>query len=448
MQEARGDCRKGGGAWYVENTLPLLDSPNEFYIDLYAQPPLVYFMPNKTLPTDPSAIVEFSVLRNLIEVRGTLAEPVLDLSVSNLKFELTYPTHMDAHEVPSGGDWTVHRGGALFLEYVVRSEVYGNEFQFMGGNAVFVSRYARDIEIRRNSFYALGSSAILMVGDPLFNSSRPVNRVKDENHVERVLVSENVASEIGLVVKQSAGVFLSICRSIFVERNVIFNSARAGIVFNDGFGGNTTIKQNILFNTVMETHDHGPFNVWDRQQWFQNPQVNPTKFPFMFVNNLMLGNSKGPKGVDLDDGARFFEVYDNVLWGALQKFKGNDITVRNNLIFPSEFACVFMTPINKSPANMLFEQNTCISSNDAPYFFNAQKTASRKLCKPSNFIARNNKFIGTGMGKRWTGCGKTLHWRTWKDKFLQDVSTIVSTRLPSPNEQLDLVESYLPFYPK
>jgi len=46
--------------------------------------------------------------------------------------------------------------------------------------------------------------------------------------------------------------------------NVVFNLARAGFNFNDGFGGGDEVYGNILWNTCRESSDHGPMNSWDR----------------------------------------------------------------------------------------------------------------------------------------------------------------------------------------
>jgi hypothetical protein len=43
--------------------------------------------------------------------------------------------------------------------------------------------------------------------------------------------------------------------------NVGFNGPRAFINLNDGFGGNTTIAFNNIWNTCRESGDHGPINV-------------------------------------------------------------------------------------------------------------------------------------------------------------------------------------------
>ena len=42
-----------------------------------------------------------------------------------------------------------------------------------------------------------------------------------------------------------------------IVNNVVFNIPRAGINFNDGFGGANVIHDNLLFNTCRESSDHG-----------------------------------------------------------------------------------------------------------------------------------------------------------------------------------------------
>jgi hypothetical protein len=42
-----------------------------------------------------------------------------------------------------------------------------------------------------------------------------------------------------------------------VEDNVVFNGPRAGINFNDGFGGGTNVTSNLIYNQCRESGDHG-----------------------------------------------------------------------------------------------------------------------------------------------------------------------------------------------
>ena len=46
-----------------------------------------------------------------------------------------------------------------------------------------------------------------------------------------------------------------------VLRWTLTDKNRAGINFNDGFGGGDVIERNLVFSTCRESGDHGPFNV-------------------------------------------------------------------------------------------------------------------------------------------------------------------------------------------
>ena len=51
------------------------------------------------------------MVHQVIEVEG--AAGVL---LRGLTFTATAPTFLDPYECPSGGDWSIHRGAALFVE--------------------------------------------------------------------------------------------------------------------------------------------------------------------------------------------------------------------------------------------------------------------------------------------------------------------------------------------
>jgi hypothetical protein len=74
---------------------------------------------------------------------------------------------------------------------------------------------------------------------------------------------------LGYVEKQSAGVELSMCSDIVVSHNTIYDVPRAGINVSEGTWGGHVIEYNDIFNTVKETGDHGSFNSWGRDRYWQ-----------------------------------------------------------------------------------------------------------------------------------------------------------------------------------
>ena len=57
--------------------------------------------------------------------------------------------------------------------------------------------------------------------------------------------------------------------------NVHFNGPRAGMNFNDGFGGGDVIDGNVIGNCVRESGDHGPYNSWDRVPYITTLRTGP-----------------------------------------------------------------------------------------------------------------------------------------------------------------------------
>lgn len=421
-QEARGDCGKGGGNWYVENVLELLDSPGEYFLDLEALT-LYYYPPSigmNPMLNPRTVTVELNYeIRNVLTING--AKNVI---IRNIEFWGGYPTHMDDHDVPSGGDWSVHRGGVVFIEKSENVAVQECQFHHSGGNAIFINHYARNIRIERNEFYAIGSSAVLMVGDPKLVASDPWNIV---DYPENVLMYGNVVSHFGMIVKQSAGAFVSLGKNVLVEENVIFHAPRAGIVFNDGFGGGNTMRRNIVFSTVRETSDHGPLDSWDRQPYVEDWP----KDPFVVAENLVLGNAIGPKGIDLDDGAFNYVSEGNVVVWGYQKFKGSLVVARNNLIlFPIIGSCAFITPMTRIPTKWTYVSNICVSDLP-PYAYNAGPLDIVGLCSPLNFITGDNTFYYTGSDSTWPSCGSTdIGWPAWQ-RSGQDLTSKFIRSAPS-----------------
>ena len=57
------------------------------------------------------------VLERLVEVTGSQDKPVKNISITSVGFRDAAATFMNPHwSAPSGGDWSLHRGGALFIE--------------------------------------------------------------------------------------------------------------------------------------------------------------------------------------------------------------------------------------------------------------------------------------------------------------------------------------------
>ena len=141
-----------------------------------------------------------------------------DVTLSGLMFAQTAPTFMKPFAMPSGGDWSVRRDAAVVINGTEGSTVQGCSFFGIGGNAVLIDGYNRGATIAGNSFRFVGDSAIVSVGvvDGINGTAQTVPM--------GTRVVGNLASEIGLYVKQSGFYYHALSAQATVEGNIYFNS--------------------------------------------------------------------------------------------------------------------------------------------------------------------------------------------------------------------------------
>jgi hypothetical protein len=124
--------------------------------------------------------VEVPALDRVVEFRGSQREPVKHINLSGFRIAHTASTFLKQYEAPSRGDWTIHRGGAVFLEGAEDCSVEKCFFDAVGGNAVFINNYNRRVRVYGNKFTETGDSAVCLVGsEPMVQGTN--HPVPEEN---------------------------------------------------------------------------------------------------------------------------------------------------------------------------------------------------------------------------------------------------------------------------
>lgn len=327
FQEARG-CASGR-EWFVENIFEELDAPNEYFYNETEQ--VLYLYPNGTVP--PTSGVATN-LRRLFNIRGTKDNLVYNITFVNLTLMHTEPTYLQPYEVPSGGDYTIHRGGAVYAEGIDGFTVQQCMFDSLGGNGLFMSNYMRNAVVESNVFRFIGDYAIAAIG-----SSKLMDGTGGEQPRGTKIVG-NLVHDFGLFGKQTSAYMQSLSCQTEITGNVFFNGPRSGINFNDGFGGGNVIQENLGFNVVRETGDHGWFNSWDRQPYLTRvkDETTPSLFPAMsyLTKNFIISNYHATFPIDHDDGTGYY--YDSLnflVYGGYKSYLGHSQTAVNNIyVYP------------------------------------------------------------------------------------------------------------------
>ena len=331
FQEARG--RTKAGAMYIEGIFKELDAAEEWYLD-EATHTLYYIAPNGTAGLGADSVVEGTNLANVIEFRGSSIAPAAHISLIGFNVSRSAPTFMDSYEMPSGGDWSIHRGGAVFLHGALGITLERLVFDQVGGNAVFLSSYARNNSVLNCDFWRIGESAVAAVG-----VTRGVNGT-GEMYPAFNTISNNHFDTVGVEIKQTSCYFKAKAYANVVSNNVCHDGPRAGINFNDGFMGGEVLTENVIWAMVRETGDHGTFNSWDRNEFFypcaDNVSAHAGELCLMPTTHDVGGNMFiGPAGwnMDHDDGSSSYHDHDNIVYQGGFKYRdGIDRVMTGNLM--------------------------------------------------------------------------------------------------------------------
>jgi len=340
FQGARGENQ--GGDFFVENVFEELDNPGEFFFNRSTG--MLYLFYNGTGAPPASMEVVIPTIRTLVNVSGTRWDPVKNVSIDGVVFKSTRYTYMDPHGVPSAGDWALDRISAVFLQGTENAKVSNSTFDRLDGNAVMISGYNRNATVEDCDFSYIGGNAIVSwgytnetenTGFPYYtpNTNYPEAGVDgtDDNHPRYNHILRNLAREVGLYEKQSSFYMQAKTAQSTIYGNVFFNGPRAGINFNDGFGGGDQLSYNLVFSTCRESGDHGPFNSWDRQPYLTTVRTGEPSMLSAWRelhHNFFIDNYSPQENIDNDDGSAYYKSHHNFLVyggnGMKNDFGGHD----------------------------------------------------------------------------------------------------------------------------
>ncbi len=342
----------------VENIFEELDTEHEWFHNRKTN--TLYFKPEAGLDLA-SAKVEVVRLRHLVEFNGSEEAPVTNLTFKGFVVRHASRTFMDCKEPLLRSDWAIYRGGAFFLTGTESISILDCEFDQVGGNAIFVNNYNRNTLVKGCHIHHTGASGICFVGDPnavhnpLFEYAEK-NKLADislelgpktNNYPADSTVEDCLIHKIGITERQPAGVQISMAKGITIRDTSIYDTARAGINVSEGTWGGHLIERVDVFDTVLETSDHGSFNSWGRDRYWKCANdrelaANP-KLPFLdAIETTVIRDSRWRCDhgwdIDLDDGSTNYDIYNNLMLNGglklregFRRYAWNNITVNSTL---------------------------------------------------------------------------------------------------------------------
>jgi hypothetical protein len=340
---------------YVENVLEELDAPGEWFLD---RDSTLHYRPDEGVSILDSTFQVSGAMR-VVEIIGSAQDPVHDLLVENLAVGHAGMSFAVATEPLLRSDWLIAREAAIVITGGADVTVLRCGIADSGGHGVLLDGFNRRVVVRGCHLHDLGGSGVNVFGwssavrSPMFTYGTTI-AVEDldrqpgplsDDFAESCVVDDNLIHDIGTVQKSVAGISLSMCTRITVAHNTIYRVPRAGINICDGTWGAHVVEHNDVFDTVLESADHGAFNSWGRDRfWDADPDVLERRVSS--APDLVDVDSNGPTelrhnrfhcehgwDVDLDDGSSHYRVHHNLMMaGGLKLREGYDRWAWNNIL--------------------------------------------------------------------------------------------------------------------
>ena len=402
-REAQGNIL-AGNRFYVEGLREELDHEGEWYLDRVTKR-LFYY----STASPQKRRFEAAAVDRLIDVRGTIGQPVRYLAFRGLEF--------------FGSDFTVDhvavrttQDAAIHLINAQNVEIAECRFASVGGYAVWLHLDSRDNVIRRNEMVDGGAGGVLLTGarfsylsdldvfdpSPAVQEIAPIGNVLAENHIHRGGVVRDYCSGIHL---DSRPLSLSRARGNYVGFNHIHDMPRNGVFVFRNQGGNI-IEANHIHDVLQRTNDGGAIHL---------ASMNPLSAPTLIIDNRIyrVGYQGRETKVRLAFGiypdwfTSKMIIRGNVVTdtrdGGIRLLGGSDATIEDNLVGDDpEASVVFGTWTTNSVSGLVLRGNTIVNGQGAwvRYFTGLMgPPLDRVALHPAeHWSSAENSYWGRGTG--------------------------------------------------
>lgn len=347
----------------VENIFQELDCELEWFYD--NEDGKLYVIPEDNIDLN-NCVVEYAVNSDILKIIDSK-----NITIQNIDFEKTNRTLFNSDYIMvTRSDWGIARRGVVYLENTENINIINCDFKNTGSNCIYLDGKNIGGSIQDCDFINTGASGIIIYGNQscvrdlstwedhkTYIKDYKVGPIGDE-YSKDITIKSCYFNNTGIYEKQSAPISLSVAHKITIKGCTMHKTPRAGINVCDGSFGGHIIEDNLIYDTVRETGDHGPFNSWGRDRFWSykyfdtNGYYGDIKKPYALldamdttiINHNMIIGKKG-FGIDLDDGSTNYTLSNNYCNGVGIKLReGFYRTVRNNLIInaPLDLHCTYM----------------------------------------------------------------------------------------------------------
>ncbi len=325
---------------YIENAFELLDDPGEWYLDKPAK--TLYYIPRDGEDMATAAAVA-PVLETLVDLRGTLDEPVHDIRFEGITFaDATWLAPNRIGHADEQANFTFAATSIFGRD----NNLVNVHNEYLKSPANVVLHAAKAIRFERCTFTRLGGAGLdietgsqdNVVAGCRFNdisgSAIQIGDVQSPDHhpedprlvVQANQVTNCLIEHIGVEFQDSIGVFGGYVRDTVIAHNEIRDLPYSGVSVGWGWGeedagggayqvipylystptpsGNNRIENNHIHEVMLLRNDGGGIYTLGNQ------------VGTIIRGNHIHDNNKGggPGGIYLDEGSGFIEITGNAVY--------------------------------------------------------------------------------------------------------------------------------------
>jgi hypothetical protein len=254
----------GNSAFYLVNSIQFLDTPGEWYLDEKKQ--LLYYYP---LPGEQmsSAKVIAPFLESLVQIKGTIAEPVKNIQFKDIEFQyagwlspsikgnvphqlgmnmtLAYklkPVGTKENPMLDNQAWIERPGAAVYLNYADHIQFSQCRFEHLASTGIDNHQFVHGNSFVGNVFKDIGGNGILsgVYSAPDKEIHERYQPSNDKEVCDSTLIANNFITNIGNEDWSCAGIGLGYTSNSIVSHNELENLPYSGISM--GWGWNPAVS--------------------------------------------------------------------------------------------------------------------------------------------------------------------------------------------------------------
>lgn len=314
-----------GCTYFVENIAEELDMTGEWHYNVLAK--MLSYMPPANTDIN-KATADIPVLSSLIQIRGTDKDPVRNLAFIGIEFYATAPNSFNTFEQMGVSNWATTNSAAFQIEGAEQIIIANCRFRSIGGNAILIKDYNRRHTIFGNDFQAIGNNAIYLTG----NSKQLTG--SQRNYPADIGIVNNRVLQTGEKIYQSAAICISTAQNIRIQNNDFRHLSSAAICFADNLLGSHQVTGNHITDFGLSVRQKAAVVAYAGEHAYLplRPIASQTTFATI-ENNQIDGTAAGSTwAVWLMEGTQNFNITGNQFRQAGLRFlAGKNRQVTNNI---------------------------------------------------------------------------------------------------------------------